>query len=178
MINAYAKEKQHWIEVFSKKHNQDKLQIHRQVRNDAVQAKHQSDLQARMWKLALEDAAHTWHTYWSSILKPLRGWVFSRKDFSDEDKHYLFWVMAGYPQFFASLKAVPLPAFDLDVARCQRLCIHLLRKIKKINKTEPVVKKARSAVFDKNCYSVFEENNTLPQWHQHYAACLCKCLKA
>lgn len=102
VIKAYAKEKQHWLKKFQHKINRDKIQTQRVLRDLAVRAGHKSDLQSRMWKLALEDAAHTWHKCWSAWLVPVREWVYKRKDFSEPDKHYLFWLMCGYPQFFAS----------------------------------------------------------------------------
>ena len=157
VIKAYAKEKQHWLKKFQYKVNRDKIQTQRVVRDVAVKAGHKSDLQSRMWKLALEDAANTWHKCWSAWLVPVKEWVYKREDFSEPDKHYLFWLMCGYPQLFASFKAVPLPAFPLDRDRCQRLCVLFRRKVKTIRKREPVVRIARSAVFDAGCYTVFEE---------------------
>jgi putative transposase len=160
VIQAYAKEKEYWLKQFQRKANRDKLQTHRVVRDAAVKAGHKSVLQARMWKLAQAEGADTWHKCWSSCLLPVKQWVHQRKDFSEPDKHYLFWLMRGYPQFFASLKAVPLPDFDLSRDRCERLCVLFQRKVKAAIKKEPVVRIARSAVFDANCYNTFEEGGT------------------
>jgi putative transposase len=159
LVKAFAKEKEHWLKNFQAK-NRDKFQTSRIIRDAAVKSKYKTELQGRMWKLSLEDAAQTWHKCWQAWLVPVKEWVYNRKDFSEPDKHYLFWLMCAYPQLFASFKAVPLPAFPLARDRCARLCVLFRRKVKAARKKAPNVKIARSAVFDSSCYSTFEAGGT------------------
>ena len=61
LILAYASEKQYWLDCFRAKKYQALIGTPRQVRDEAIKNKYisPSKLQARHWKLALQDAAET-----------------------------------------------------------------------------------------------------------------------
>ena len=155
LIDAYSKEKQHWIIEFEKE--QLKINQPRTIRDEAVKAKYKTNLQARTWKLALNDASETWNRHWKAIFQKIRPLIHAKKDLNQEDKHYLFWLLCG-DQFFACIQGqTPLPKFNIPAERCKKLASYLRRIIKRKRGNNPTVRIARSAVLDTQCYSVFEE---------------------
>ena len=55
-------------------------------------------LQARQWKLALQDAMGIWDKYWQALFVEARKSI--RAKFSQEHtRHYAFWLLSGYEQF-------------------------------------------------------------------------------
>lgn len=67
---AYAKEKQYWLNKLKAWNFQAQLGKPRSIRDLFVDQSYQSPygLQARHWKLALQDAIETWDKYWKAIL--------------------------------------------------------------------------------------------------------------
>lgn len=163
VVRAYAAEKRHWLDHFARREYRPLLLRHRQVRDAALKSAYapKSGLQARMWKLALVDAAQTWDKYWKALFAEVRSRVGGRKDFDAVDRHYAFWLLAGYGQFFACLDGLPPePTFAVPLDRRIRVMHYLQRQIRKWRGRSPRVRLARSAVFDANCYTEFEEKGT------------------
>src|SRR5690348_12911520 len=81
IANAYAKEKQHWLLVFQKKNSIPYIKNHRFIRDKAVNSDYKSrhNLQARLWKLALQDAADTMDKYWQSLFDKIKSELYSSK---------------------------------------------------------------------------------------------------
>jgi putative transposase len=75
IASAYAKEKNYWLDIFQQKKSFKNIKRHREIRNQAVLNQYQSPykLQARMWKLALIDAAETMDKYWRSIFEKIKS---------------------------------------------------------------------------------------------------------
>ena len=105
MVAAYAAEKQYWLEIFADSENRPFLKHHRKIRDEAVKSGYNSrfGLQARMWKLALVDAAETYDKYWKSIFKEVKQRL-ARAPLSADEIHYGNWLMYGYAQFFQCLE--------------------------------------------------------------------------
>jgi putative transposase len=161
LVAAFASEKRHWLDVFARRDHRHLICSHRKVRDAALAAKYIScgGLQARMWKLALIVAAQTWDKYWKSIFVEVRSLIGRRKDFDAADRHYAFWVLAGYDQFFAVLDGVaPAPKFTITEERRNKVASFLRRSVRKHRGKNPKVRIERSAVFDANCYTAFEED--------------------
>jgi hypothetical protein len=61
LVAAFADEKRYWLDVFARRDHRHLVGKHRQVRDAALASGHvpRGGLQARMWKLALVDAAQT-----------------------------------------------------------------------------------------------------------------------
>ena len=78
LVKAYASEKQYWLECFQQNKHLKKIKQSREVRDKAIKAHYQSSygLQARMWKLALQDAADTMDKYWQSLLDKVKGNIY------------------------------------------------------------------------------------------------------
>jgi hypothetical protein len=72
---AYRTEKKHWLGVFRQADTRHLIKQARKVRDAAVKDKYvpASGLQARMWKLALSDAADTWDKHWKALFVEVRS---------------------------------------------------------------------------------------------------------
>lgn len=130
LCKAYGREKRYWLDVLQGKEFQSKLDTPRTIRDEAVQNKYQSlyGLQARMWKLALQDAIDTWNTYWESLFALVRTKL-SRRFKTDEERHYAFWILKGFKQFTACMSGeVPLPSFSIDSTIAKKVCAYIQRK--------------------------------------------------
>lgn len=162
LVNAYAKEKQHWLQVFSSSSNRVFIKKHRVIRDAYVKDGYVSKngLQARMWKLALVDAAEMLDKYYKSIFDDIRKQLHSRS-LGSVEKHYAMWLLSGYEQFFDCLdENIPLPKFSTEEIKISTIANLIRRLAKQRLKQYPSIKLSRSAVFDGNCYDVFKEGST------------------
>jgi hypothetical protein len=143
--SAYAQEKRYWLDVFQSWTCQAKLGSYRKVRDEYVKEGYTSryNLQARQWKLALQDAMETWDKYWQSLFveaKKKIGKAFSEKT----DLHYAFWLIYDYPQFAACMEGrVPnlKPSFSIAEEKKKVISKKVERIIRKLIKNTPQVKK-------------------------------------
>lgn len=162
LCQAYAREKNHWLDVLNAWKYQALLGTHRQIRDEFINKKYRSHncLQARHWKLALQDAAETWDKNWKAQFIPIRAKIASH--FKQEaERHYAYWLIKGYSQFAEMMQGrVPLPNFEIATTICKKTASFIQRQVKKHKPSKAVVKKARSVKFDSSCYSVFEQNGT------------------
>ena len=155
---AYAKEKRYLLDELRSEKFQSKLGSHRQIRDEKVQDKYKSrvGLQARQWKLALQDAVETWDKYWQSLFVLIRPKI--AKKFAEEERHYAFWLLAGYPQFTACRKGeASTPPFPFPAKKCDQVAAWLQNIIRKQIKNFPIVRQTNSMKLDADCYQVFEE---------------------
>lgn len=161
LIRAYAAEKQYWLQIFAQRDSRIAIKHHRDIRNAAVARGYESasGLQARMWKLALIDAAETWDKYWQALFVEMRSKIGRRKDYNETKRHYAFWLLSGYQQFFQMTEGeAPVPKFKIDAAALPKIAAYLRRSISQLRGKQPSIRKARSAVLDANCYTCFVEN--------------------
>jgi putative transposase len=154
---AYAKEKQYWLNVFQKKENLREIKLSRRIRDRAVKAKYRSPygLQARMWKLALQDAAETMDKYWQSLIEKIRKNIYRNKALTDPQKHYAYWVLKDYRKLQSVLSFLQPEFKELPLLERKRVVNYLNRQIKKYKKTLPRVKIVRSFCLDEDCYHTF-----------------------
>lgn len=157
LCKAYAQEKGYWLDVLKSNKYQGLLGAYREIRNEAVKNGYQShyDLQAHHWKLCLQDAVETWDRYWQSLFTQISPYI--NKRFTDEnEKHYAYWLLKGYPQFSKMMMGeMPTAPFEIT---SQTICNYLQRITKSLKGKSPHVKIARHIKFDKDCYEVFEKN--------------------
>jgi len=161
IMRAYAAEKQQWLQVFSRKDNRMHILKHRTVRDRAMANGYtcRHGLQARMWKLALIDAAETWDKYWKALFAELRTQVNRRNDFDESMRHYAFWLMSGYNQFFQCMDGnAPNARFAMDSALRRKVASFIRRKVARLKGKAPVVASACSFKLDADCYSAFAHN--------------------
>jgi len=159
LCRAYAREKRYWLDVFRSWSIQAELQSYRRVRDELVHSEYISiyGLQARQWKLALQDAMGVWDKYWQSIFVQARKKIAST--FCLENmRHYAFWLLCGYEQFSACMKGKALTApFDFSSKEAEKVSKIVQRIIRKLMKKSPSIRKMNSIKLDADCYEVFEE---------------------
>jgi IS605 OrfB family transposase len=75
-----------------------------------------SKLQARHWKLALEETMQMMNTHWASVTEAVKSKLLSAscEQWDAEQKEYIRWLLTpASPQFFHLLKKkIPLPTYD------------------------------------------------------------------
>lgn len=162
LCQAYAREKNHWLDVMKSWKYQSQIGIPRKIRDEFIGRKYQSKngLQARHWKLALQDAAETWDKNWKAQFIFIRSKIASY--FKNEaERRYAYWLIKGYTQFAEMMqRKIPQPNFEIEKASCKKVASYIQRQVKKRRPNKAVVKKARSVKFDTSCYSIFENNGT------------------
>ncbi|HTM06501.1 MAG TPA: zinc ribbon domain-containing protein [Patescibacteria group bacterium] len=155
LAKAYSKEKQYWLSLFQQEYLAS-IKNHRDVRDKAIQSKYKSPnhLQARMWKLALQDAADTMDKYWQSLFEKIKRDI-HQSTLDDSQRHYIFWILKDYARFAKALESTPLFK-DLPLPARKKAIKCLKQKIKKYKKQLPKVKLSRSFLLDDNCYNLFQ----------------------
>lgn len=156
IANAYSKEKQSWLVKFQQQTHIPFIKNHRIIRDQTVNSNYKScyGLQARHWKLALQDAAETQHKYWHSLFEKVKRDI-AKSTLSDIQKYYAFWLLKDYSRL-AEIMSFNWPYFKkLPLQERKRVVNYLNRKIRIYKKNYPRVKKARSFVLDDNCYEIF-----------------------
>lgn len=159
---AYSREKRYWLDVFRSDLNQGRIRRHREVRNEAIASGYVSPhgLQARMWKLALVDAAETWDKYWQAAFIDIRRRIAKNSTLAEDQRRYLYWLTKDYRRFTDALHgAGPTPPFDVT-GSLSRLTRYLQKVVRSAKGKAPAVKIARSFCLDADCYTSFTENGT------------------
>ncbi|NTW34398.1 MAG: hypothetical protein HGB12_17550, partial [Bacteroidetes bacterium] len=159
LSQAYAYEKDHWLNVLKDWKWQAFLDNPRKIRDTFVHEKYQSrnKLQARQWKLALDDVVDTWDGYWQSLFVQIRRKISYCKTFTSEEKHYAYWMLKGYQQFAEMMQGIlPKSNFSINEENKRHVVNYIQRSLKAIKKKSPSVKRTNIVKFDSSCYSVFE----------------------
>lgn len=138
----------------------------RALRDELVSAGFASPfgLQARMWKLALEDALYTLARQWEAAIETARGLVARHEGLTDEEKHYAFWLLYRPRKGGRDWKRIQAIFTGEDVTGEQvklngagrhRVRNYLRRVLRRALGRRPRVRKARSFVADRQMYRVF-----------------------
>jgi len=171
LIDAYVKEKQHWLVELQSKANRGLIRQHRVIRDHYVKNGYRSvgGLQARMWKLALTDACETMDGYLQSRFDALRKTIYHKK-WDSNQKHYANWLLSDYQRVFSLFDGV-IPTFDSKNRMCDishqsaKQVINFVRKsLSIILKTVPTAKNARSFILDSTSYGVYYDAVTNTQY--------------
>ena len=155
---AYTNEKAYFLDLLREWDLQSNLGMPRKIRDELVKSNYTSryGLQARHWKLALQDAIETWDKYWAAIWKQVRSRI-ARAKMVDEERHFAYWLLKGYFQFAKMMKGdAPQPPFEISHEAMQKVAGYVRRTVKSVKGKPPSVRKSRIAKFDANCYEVFE----------------------
>jgi len=159
LCSGYTREKQYWLQRFQAWDFQAHLDRSRTIRDQAIKQGYRSlnGLQARHWKLALEDAAETWDKYWQATFVQIRSKISHRKDLSETERHYAYWLLKRYASFAATMQGgCPKPSFPMEDLARRHISGYVRRLVKKFKGKAPSIKKGRSIRFDANCYELFE----------------------
>ncbi|WP_172839208.1 zinc ribbon domain-containing protein [Thermanaeromonas toyohensis] len=121
-------------------------------------------LQARMWKLALEDALYTLERQWEAAIEAVKDLVARHEGLTGEEKHYAFWLLYKPPkggrdwrriQAIFTGEDVTGENIDLDASGRSRVRKYLRRVFRRVLGRRPRVRKARSFAVDQQMYRVF-----------------------
>ena len=157
---SYALEKQAWLGKFQLKEYRAFIAHPRKIRDRLVKDGYISSygLQARMWKLALNDAAETMDRYYQALFEKIKPAIYRNNKLTDQERHYCFWLMKDYLRLNFTLAGTALEFNDLPLAARTHALNFLQRKMRKLAKHNPQVKLQRSFSLDADCYRVFEHN--------------------
>src|SRR5947209_2074316 len=91
LCKAYTREKRYWLDRFKDWKWQKLLNTPRKMRDIAIAENYRSPwgLQARHWKLALQDAIEMWDKYWKALFVQL-GPKIAASNLLNEKRHYAF----------------------------------------------------------------------------------------
>jgi putative transposase len=161
---AFTNEVKYWLNILKSRKFQALLGSSRKIRDHFVANEYKSryGLQARHWKLALQDAVETWDKYWKALFAQLRPKISFNKNLSDKELHYARWLLIDYARFVEIMQGKdPSPAhFSIEKSSRDKVARFIQRTIKKLKGKSPTVKKGRIIKFDANCYDTFEHNNS------------------
>ncbi len=160
LCHRYIHEKQYWLHRFQAWDFQALLGRSRTIRDMMIKQEYKSSyrLQARHWKLALEDAAETWNKYWRATFVKVRSKIALRKDLSETERHYAYWLLKSYTPFAGMMQGnCPDPSFPIEKSDKRRIAGYVRKLTRECKGKPPSVKKCRSVRFDAECYDVFEE---------------------
>jgi putative transposase len=157
LISAYAREKNDHLQAFTPAIFA-KLPDARTYRDQLVARKYRSPhgLQARMWKMALKDAYETMDKYWVSIAEDIRLLIYRKRNWTDEMRHYAFWLLIN-PMQVAALYArkTPIPPqFEIPKSERNAVVKIIAREVRKRVMRFPRVKTVRSMALDADMYTV------------------------
>jgi putative transposase len=160
IASAYAKEKRYWLNIFQQSDYMSGIKKHREVRDEFVAATYQSPygLQARMWKLALIEAAETMDKYWQSIFDKVKTAVFNNPNLDKTQRHYCFWLLKDYHRLPSVLAGTVIEFNGIAYTKLRQAVNFLKRTIKRYRKSYPMTKINRSFSLDANCYTCFEHH--------------------
>ncbi|MBI3336314.1 transposase [Candidatus Peregrinibacteria bacterium] len=164
LVHCYAQEKDAHLVFFASDAAFAGCASDRSRRDHLIRASFRSPfaLQARQWKLALKDAYETVQKQWSQTAADLRPRIAQKTEWSEEMKRYAYWVLKK-PQRMAQLCDGPAPEpshFLIDPKPQRTVFSYLRRVIRRRRGRRPRVRRAKSACFDPNMYTVFFENGT------------------
>ena len=158
LVCAYTREKRRWVRCFQSRDFQAKINCPRLIRDEMVKEKYKSSygLQARHWKLALNDAAEMWDKYWQSLFVRIRSKIAHFQKFTETELHYAYWLLKGYFQFTCLIQGkTPKPPFANEQSSCHRVAKYIHRWIRQAKGKAPCVKREATVRFDANCYETF-----------------------
>ena len=173
-IEAFTQEKRDWLALLLQPGMLRYVAAPRLLRDDFVALGHASPygLQARHWKLALDDAAALLNRHLCAVLKEVRRAIARHPAFGEAERNYAYWLVADYdrlggvllggapreanrelkPSAGSSLAANPKAT--LDRAGCHRVAAYVNRQFRSLQGHWPRIRLSRSILFDANCYSV------------------------
>ncbi|WP_041570908.1 zinc ribbon domain-containing protein [Candidatus Desulforudis audaxviator] len=142
----------------------------RRLRDELVSAGFASPfgLQARQWKLVLDDALFTLGRQWEAAVVGVKERLYRHEGLTDEEKHYAFWLLYKHEKYGRDWKRLQAiftgedvinEEIKLDAKGCAKVRKYLKRTFRRVLGRKPRVKKARGFVVDQQMYRVFAAGN-------------------
>lgn len=154
LLTAYNKEKDRWLLYLQQ--NLYLTKSYRYIRDNHVNYFYDTDLPARIWKIALDDACQTMHRYWCSIFEKVRTDVAKNKNLDKTQQHYANYILCDNVDLYSRIDEV-LNKQIVAFHKCDNkkpVINYLLRKIKQYRGKYPRVKISRSILLDSCMYDV------------------------
>jgi len=166
VTEAYARQKDAFLDRYEHVKYLHCLGEKRKLRDELVSAGFTSPfgLQARQWKLALDDALFTLERQWEAAVVEVKERLYRHEGLTDEEKHYAFWLLYKHKKHgrdWSRLQAIFTgedivnEEINLDAEGRARVRKYLKRTFRRVLGRKPRVKKARSFVIDPQMYRVF-----------------------
>ena len=163
---AYARQKDAFLVEYGQLKHLRYLGEKRKLRDELVSAGFASPfgLQARMWKLVLEDALYTLERQWEAAVVAVKERLYRHQGLTDEEKHYAFWLLYKHEKYgrdWRRLEAiftgedVTNEEINLDAKGRAKVRKYLKRTFRRVLGRKPRVRKARSFALDQEMYRVF-----------------------
>ena len=132
-------------------------------------------LQARHWKLALEETSKMALTHWKSVIaEAKKKLAHTLKRFHDQDRHYAYWLLCGINRQFFELLDGRIPVPNPEVSFDRNYCLGYERplSLKKLRSVAGIIRRTVNGVrrdivcyprtnafhnridFDSSCYTV------------------------
>jgi len=167
---AYARQKDAFLVKYEHVKYLHYLGNKRSLRNELVSTGFTSPfgLQARQWKLALEDALFTVERQWEAAVVNVKERLRRHEGLTDEEKHYANWLLYKndkYGRDWQRIRAIFTgknlvnEEIRLDAKGCAKVRNYLKRTFRRILGRKPRVRKARSFAVDNEMYRVFADGN-------------------
>ncbi|WP_353928614.1 hypothetical protein [Desulfofundulus kuznetsovii] len=164
--DAYARQKDAFLVEYGHVKYLHYLGEKRKLRDELVSAGFVSPfgLQARQWKLALEDALYTLERQWEAAIAEVKEYLYRHEGLTDEEKHYAFWLLYRHVKHGRNWKRIRAvftgedivsEEIKLDAGGRARVRKYLKRTFRRVLGRKPRVKKARSFTVDQQMYRVF-----------------------
>jgi len=156
LARAYFREKSYWLEhIPLDQLSQARYYIDRVILPTGYKSSY--GLQARMWKLALQDAANMLDVYYKAYFVRLRRLIHRNKNLNKEQKHYANWILSRYDVLSKVLEfRSPKPEFEI-LYRERLYAARYLRRIFVRYKPKDIEPRlVRSFTLDQGCYSTFK----------------------
>ncbi len=166
VTEAYARQKDAFLVAYGHIKYLPYLGQKRKLRDELVAAGFASPfgLQARQWKLALDDALFTLERQWEAAIVKVQERLYRHEGLTGEEKHYAFWFLYKHEKYgrdWKRLKAVFTgedvinEEINLDAKGRSKGRKYLQRTFSRVLGSRPRVKKARSFAVDQQMYRVF-----------------------
>lgn len=165
-VEAYARQKDAFLVEYAHIKYLHYLGDKRFLRDELVSYGFASPfgLQARMWKLALEDALYTLERQWEAAIEAVKNLVAHHEGFREEEKHYAFWLLYKPRKGSRDWKRIQAiftgediteENINLDASGRSRVRRYLKRVFRRVLGRRPQVRQARSFALDQQMYRVF-----------------------
>ncbi len=163
---AYARQKDAFLVEYGHIKYLHYLSEKRKLRDELVSAGFTSPfgLQARQWKLALDDALFTLERQFEAAVVEVKECLYRHEGLTDEEKHYASWLLYKHKkhgrdwkriQAIFTGKDIVSEEINLDAEGRAKVRKYLKRVFRRVLGKKPRVKKARSFTVDQQMYRVF-----------------------
>lgn len=139
-----------------------KLNYPRGVRDEWVETGYgsQFELQARQWKIALDEAFSTMRSLWSNAKAKVKKNLACHEDFSEEEKHYGLYLLKVDELLYKVLRGerfdLPEKFKDKGIDRA-KVHKYISSRLRKYKGRKPKQKRARTISLDENMYDLYND---------------------